>query len=155
MRDFEGDAKTARAVEKLLKQIGPPGGGRGGWRNSMKRLMLAWTISEIRDPKSEAFIREAMLKPLANATGWVVRASVPFYEAIANYCGGDDAAKDTVDGGTQRGLEFTGGTGKFRDDARKERDVSEFEPKAEWELEGRSWGGGRGDGGRGGGGRKR
>jgi len=150
---FEGDAKAARAAEKLLKQIGPPAGGRGGWRNNMKRGMLGWAIAEIRDPKSEAFIRKEMLEPIARSEGRLARFALGYYEAIAKYCGGDDDAKDAIDTGIRGALEWAGGTEKFRDDARKERDISQFEPKADWEVAGRDWGGGRGD--RGGGGRKR
>ena len=34
---FEGDAKAARGVEKILELIGVPGGGRGGFQNTLKR----------------------------------------------------------------------------------------------------------------------
>ena len=121
----------------------------------MKRGMLGWAIAEIRDPKSEAFIRKEMLEPIARSEGRLARFALGYYEAIAKYCGGDDDAKDAIDTGIRGALEWAGGTEKFRDEARKERDISQFEPKADWEVAGRSWGGGRGDGGRGGGGRKR
>ena len=151
---FEGDAKSARAVEKLMKQIGPPSGGRrGGWRNTMKRTMLAWCLSEIGDKKSGDFIRKDMLKPLENVKGRVADMAVPYYEAVAASCDGEKEAKDRVTEGTQRALEWSGGTEAFRDEARKDRDVSTFEPKADWDVAGRDWGGGGGD--RGGGGRKR
>jgi hypothetical protein len=152
MAYFEGDAKAARAVEKLMKQIGPPSGGRrGGWQNAMKRTMLAWCLSEIGDKKSADFIKEDMLKPLEHAQGRMIDMVVPYYEAVAASCGGDKTAKDTVGAGTQRALEWSGGTTAFRDEARKERDVSTFEPKADWDVEARDFGG---FGGRGGGGKK-
>ena len=147
---FEGDAKTARAVEKLMKQIGPPSmGRRGGFRNNMKRTMLGWCLSEIADPKSKKFIEENMLKPLARVENRWIDRILSFYEAIADSCGGDKEAKDKVEAGVAQTLEWSGGTEKFRDEACRERDVSQFEPKAEWEVEGRSFGG---RGGRGGGG---
>jgi hypothetical protein len=147
---FEGDAKAARGVEKLMKQIGPPSGGRrGGFRNNMKRTMLGWCLSEIADPKSKKFIEEDMLKPLARVENRWIDRILAFYEAIADRCGGDKEAKDKVEAGVVQTLEWSGGTEKFRDEARQERDVSQFEPKAEWEAEGRSFGG---RGGRGGGG---
>ena len=70
------------------------------------------------------------------------------YDAIARKCGGEAGAKDAIDTGIRRTLQFSGGTSQFIDEARKERDHSTFEPKADWEIEGRSWGG---RGGRGGG----
>jgi len=146
---FAKDAKAARGVEKELKTMGPPGGGRrGGWSGTMKRGMLAWCLGEITDPKSGEFMRERMLKPMENVQGWWKGAVMTYYEAIARKCEGDEKAADDIDGGIRRTLEFSGGTAQFHTDARKGRDKSKFEPKAEWELEGRDFGGG--PGGRGG-----
>jgi len=114
----------------------------------MKRAMLAWALSEIEDPKSEKFMREKMLSPLENVQSWWKNAVITYYDAVARKCAGDQEAKDAVQSGVQRTLEFTGGTSQFIDEARKDRDLSTFEPKGEWEIEGRSWGdrGGRGGG---------
>ncbi|MDA1194091.1 MAG: hypothetical protein O2894_02820 [Planctomycetota bacterium] len=149
---FHKDAKAARGVEKLLQAMGPPGGGRrGGGQGTMKRALLAWTLSQIEDPKSAEFMREKMLKPLDNMEAWWIGAVAGYYSAIARKCEGDAEAEGEIDEGIRRTLEFAGGTGEIMDAARKDRDRSRFEPKADWEVEGRD--GGMGD--PRGGGRKR
>lgn len=149
---YEKDAKTARGVEKQLQAVGPPGGRRGGGSGTMKRALLAWCLAEIGDPKSGAFMREKLLKQLENSQAWWTEAVVAYYDAVARVCEGDEEAQGGVDEGIRRTLEFTGGTGNVYDEARKGRDQSKFEPKADWEIEGRDGGFG---GGRGGGGRRR
>lgn len=156
---FERDEKAARGVEKLLKQMGPPSGGRrGGWgRGTLRRALLAWTLAEIGDPKGAAFMREELIPQLEHTQAWWTAAVVAYYEAIARTCEGDEGAKGDVDQGIRRTLGFAGGTERFRDAARRDRDVSRFEPKAEWEVEavggGGMGGGGEDAGGGGGGGR--
>jgi hypothetical protein len=149
---FEKDAKAARDVEKLLGSMGPPSFGRRGGRgaNTMKRSLLAWTLSQIRDPKSAAFVRQELLKPLEHVQSRWLKPVVDFYEAVARTCEGDKDAAGAVDTGVRRALEFSGGTGQIRDAARRERDTSRFEPKADWDLQARTWGRGRGGGGNGG-----
>ncbi len=147
---FEKDAKAARGVEKQLKAMGPPGGGRrGGGRGTLKRAMLAWTLAEIGDPKSGDFMRERMIKPLENTQAWWKGPVMTYYDGVARTCEGDKDAADAVSNGIQRTLEFSGGTEKFQTAARQGRDKSKFEPKADWEIQGRDWRGGMG--GRGGG----
>jgi hypothetical protein len=144
---FEKDAKAARGIEKELKSMGPPGGGRrGGWTGTMKRAMLAWCVGEIADPKGADFMRERMLKPMENTQAWWKGAVMTYYDAIARKCEGDEKAKDDIDAGIQRTLEFSGGTSQFQTAARQGRDKSKFEPKAEWEVQGRDLGGGAGGG---------
>ena len=140
---FAKDAKAARDVEKLLASVGPPSfGRRGGWTNNMKRALLAWTLSEIQDPKSGAFMQKEMLEPLKNVQSPWLTPVVEYYEAIARKCDGDAEADAAIQAGIQRTLEFSGGTAEITDAARKDRDRSKFEPKADWELEGRTFGGG-------------
>ncbi|MDJ0522600.1 MAG: hypothetical protein QNJ90_11085 [Planctomycetota bacterium] len=146
---FEKDAKAARGVEKQLKALGPPGGGRrGGGRGTLKRAMLAWTLSEIGDPKSADFMRERMLAPLENVQSWWKGAVMTYYEAVARSCEGDEEAQDGVTEGVTGTLSFVGGSERFQDERRQGRDKSKFEPKAEWEVQPRDWGGrgGRGNG---------
>jgi len=150
---FAKDAKAARGVEKQLKAIGPPGGGRrGGGRGTLKRGMLAWTLGQIGDPKSATFMREKLLAPLENTQSWWKGPVMEYYEAVARMCEGNEEAADAVDQGIRRTLSFTGGSTKFQTDARKGRDKSRFEPKADWEIDGRDRGG-SGRGGRGGSGK--
>jgi hypothetical protein len=148
---FEKDEKAARGVEKALKALGPPTGGRGAFRGTMPRALLAWCLAEIGDPKSAPFMREEMLAPMENVQGWWKGAVVTYYDAVARVCAGDESAKGGVDTGVRGTLEFTGGTARFRDDARKGREGGRFEPKGEWELEARQFGGGGGGPGGGGG----
>ncbi|MDF1700611.1 MAG: hypothetical protein P1V36_05585 [Planctomycetota bacterium] len=152
---FEKDAKAARGLEKQLQAVGPPGGRRGGGRGTMKRTLLAWALSEVKDPKSGKFMREKLIKPMENTQAWWKDAVVTYYDAVARACEGDESAVGDVDTGIRRTLEFVGGTKEVMDDARRERDKSKFEPKADWEIEGGGFGGGGGrpGGGRGGRGR--
>jgi hypothetical protein len=144
---FEKDAKTARGVEKLLKKMGP-GGGRRGWGNALRRSLLVWTLVQIGDPKSEEFMLERMIEPLANANSRWIGPVRDYYAAAARTLKGEEASRSAVDEGARRTISFVGGSEAYRDEARKDRDISMFEPKADWDVEGRDWGG---RGGRGGG----
>ena len=148
---FVKDAKAARGVEKQLKAIGPPGGGRrGGGQGTMKRAMLAWALAQIGDPKSAKFMREKLLKPLENTQSWWKGAVMDYYEDVARMCEGDEEVKGAVDDGVKGTLGFVGGTDDVHTDARKGRDKSKFEPKADFEVGRRDFGGrGRDRGGKG------
>jgi hypothetical protein len=148
---FAKDEKAARGVEKLLKQMGPPSGGRrGGGEGTQKRALLAWCLSEIGDPESAAFMREEMIAPMENTIAWWKDAVVAYYQSVARVCAGEEEARGGVDTGIRATLEFTGGTARFRGEAREGRETGRFQPKGEWELEARSFGGGGGGGGGGG-----
>jgi hypothetical protein len=54
---FEKGKAAARGVEKILKQIGIPGGRRGGGGNSVKRGLVSWTLASIGNSKSGAFFK--------------------------------------------------------------------------------------------------
>ena len=55
-----------------------------------------------------------------------------FYEAAARCCGGDEEAKDEIEQGVSEALSRSRGDSSLMDDARRERDQTEFEPKGEW-----------------------
>ena len=152
---FEKDAKAARGVEKLLGALGAPGGRRGGGRGTMSRSLLAWCLAEIGDPKSAPFMQEKLLKPLEHSKAWWVNAVVTYYTNVMKVCEGNAEAKGDVEEGIRRTLSFVGGTESVQDDARRGRDKSKFEPKADWEVEARDFGNGGGGPPGGGGGRKR
>ena len=151
---FEKDAKAARAVEKLLKKLGPPSFGRRAWRGAgqgtLRRTMLAWTLAEIGDPKSDKFVQDELLNPLRNIKSRWLSAITDFYGAVASVCRGEKEAMAEVETGAQRTLGFAGGA-DLKDAARKDRDTTNFTPKADWDVQPGGGGGpGRGPG-RGGG----
>ncbi len=141
---FHKDKKAARGVEKILKKVGPGGGRRGGG-NILRRGMLVWTLAQIEDEKSKKFLIEKMIGPLENTQSWWVGPTRTYYRNAADAAAGDDAKKPEVDEGAQGAVSFAGGTSEIHDDARKDRDQTAFTPKADWEVEARSFGG-RGDG---------
>ena len=141
----EGNAKAARAVEKLATKLGPPSFGRGGGRGTLRRTLLAWCLAEIGDPKSAPFIQEKFLDPMRNVKSrWLARTQ-QFYGAVKKACEGDRSQMDTIMAGVGRILSFVGGF-DLTDEARQGRDSAGFKPKGEWA------GGGGGAGGFGGGG---
>ena len=144
---FEGDKKAARAVEDVLQKVGPQSfGRRSGGRNTLKRVLLTWCLTEIGDPKSAKYLREKMLKPLEHVKSPWLRRTVKFYEAAVKICEGDEKAKSDLHAGIERTFEFMGGN-DMMDDARRDRDRSKFTPKADWEIKGRDRGGLGGPGG--------
>ena len=150
---FEKDAKAARAVEKLLKKVGPPSFGRRGWRgmgtSTLRRTLLTYTLSEIGDPKSEKFVQEELIKPLRNIQNRWMRPLTEFYGNVIRAIRGEDGAKGDVEGGVTYSLGLVTESQDLKDPARKERDATNFTPKADWDIEPRSFGGGPGGGGRG------
>jgi hypothetical protein len=145
---FEGDSKAARGVEKLLKQLGMPGGGRRGWGgNNVKRAVLCWTLASIGDKKSGRFMRDEMIAKLENNKAFWVEGVKTFWEAVARQCEGD--GEDQM-GGIVAGVRVTnrfsrrGGQGRGRgepegrnapqvlmDEARNNRDTTNFRPKGD------------------------
>lgn len=139
---FEKDAKTARAVEKLIKQMGMPKVGRGSWSGAGRRALLAWCLSEVGfgDPKAAKFVNEHVI-PAIGESRWAGRIR-EFYVAVRNACNGDEEAKDAIEAGARRSVSGGGSGGRFggrgtgapslTDEARRHRDHVDFTPKGEF-----------------------
>jgi hypothetical protein len=139
---FEKCEKTARALEKVIKSVGMPSGGRGGWSGGGRRSLLAWCLSEVGfgDPKAAAFVTEEIL-PRIGEGRWS-RSRREFYVAVRDVCNGDEEARITVENGAKRALSGGGAGGRFggrgsgepslTDDARLRRDHIPFAPKGEF-----------------------
>jgi hypothetical protein len=100
----KGDAATARVIEDHLARVGPPGFGRRADKgvNSLKRVYLAWALATVGDPKSAAFVRERLLKPLEHVTGGpVVDAVITFYVAVFDVCEGRRDPRAVVEAGAK------------------------------------------------------
>lgn len=129
---FEQDSKTAREVEKLMKKEGIPGGRRGGWRGGTKRALLTWCLTEVgfNDRKSAKFMREDFI-PIVAANAYAAEF-VDFFVAAAECCEGNAEAKDDVNTGVRWALgRARTGRAALMDDARRDRDDTGFEPKAD------------------------
>jgi hypothetical protein len=151
---FQGDAKAARGVEEILKQLGIPGGRRGGGQNSIKRGVLSWTLAAIGDRKSGRFVREELIGGLENVKAFWVEGMKRFWTGVAEACesGGEDLS------GVEEGVRviagfarrWTSGSTDLMDEARQDRDNTDFTPKGD-NILGGGGAGGRGDRGEGGG----
>ena len=106
---FEGDAKAARGVEKVLKKIGVPGSRRGGGQNTVKRGVLSWTLASIGDEKSGAFMREELIAKLKNVKAFWVAGLRNFYDAVARKCEGDKGAMAQIETGVGGFVAFAKG----------------------------------------------
>ncbi|MCU0727599.1 MAG: hypothetical protein MUE73_17715 [Planctomycetes bacterium] len=156
---FERDEKAARGVEKILKLVGLPGGGRGAGQNTMKRVLLSWTLAEIGEPKSEDFVRDELILPLQGNTAFWVEGMLNFWEAVARTCAGEDEMA-AVEGGVKFtvgiALRFGGGRDggtssmSMMDEARRGREDAGFTPKGDGLTEGEGGGPGGPGGGPGG-----
>jgi hypothetical protein len=142
---FERDPKAARGMEKLLRKIGTPGGGRGGGQNTVKRGVCAWTLAEIGDPKSAEFIREQFLARFENVQAFWARPLKTFYGNVAKACEGDEEARRAVPAGIRGFVGFAKGADPDRytrearsmmDDYRTGRDDAGFTPKGDGLLGG-------------------
>jgi len=142
---FEGDAKAARGVEKVLKKIGVPGSRRGGGQNTVKRAVLCWTLASIGDKKSAAFMRDELLSKLENVKAFWVAGLRSFYKTVARKCDGDESAMGGIEQGVRAALGFAkgGDLGRYGaetrgliDAYRKDRPASGFTPKGEFLLGG-------------------
>ena len=127
---FVGDAKAARSLEKQLLKLGSPL-QQGSKAHSFLRSGIVWTLSEIRDPKTAAFLRKKVIAPLAEEKSpwkdWILR----YYEAVARICAGDDDAQAVVTSGIE-GAIWTDNARELVDEFRRGRDMSKFTPKGEW-----------------------
>ncbi len=137
---FERDEKAARGVEKILKLIGVPGGGRGAGQNTMKRVLLSWTLAEIGDPKSEAFVRDELIAPLKDNQAFWVEGMLSFWGSVARMCAGDAEERPAVEGGVRftvgialrfGGGREGGGSMSMMDEARRGREDAGFTPKGD------------------------
>jgi hypothetical protein len=142
---FEGDAKAARGVEKILKKIGVPGGRRGGGENGIKRGVLCWTLASIGDRDSGAFMREELLSRLENMKAFWVEGLKGFYETVARKCEGDASAMPAVEEGVRVIVSFARGWGRgepateqvgLMDEYRKDRTAGNFTPRGDGLLGG-------------------
>jgi hypothetical protein len=128
---FEKDAKTARELEKVIVKEGVGSGGRRtGGGGALKGVLLVWCLTEIRDPKSERFVREKLLESVNEHDRWAGPRR-NFFEAAAKTIAGDDAAKAEVQTGVTFVLPWVGPT-LLHDAARTGRDEIPFMPKADW-----------------------
>lgn len=134
---FEGDEKAARGVEKIMKQIGVPGGRRGGGQNTVKRGLISWTLACIGSEKSEKFMREVMIAGLKNVKAFWVEGLVNFWEAVAEKCAGDETRMSEIEGGVKIFVNFSkrwGGGSEMpslMDDSRTDRAGGDFVPKGD------------------------
>lgn len=129
----KGDAATARLLEDHLTKVGPPGFGRRADKgvNSLKRVYLAWALATVGDPKSAAFVREKLVKPLEHVTGGtVVDAVITFYVAVFDVCEGRREPMAVVEAGAKTVLATYGNP--LTAEARKHRAFSSYVPLAEW-----------------------
>ncbi len=141
---FEGDAKAARGVEKLLLLIGIPGSRRGGGQNTVKRGLVSWTLASIGDPKSGPFVREELIEKLRNVKAFWVKGMVDFWTAVAEKCEGDETKMAGIEAGVgvsvgfaRRGAlaRYGAETRSLMDGARMDRDTSEFKPRGDGLLD--------------------
>ena len=140
---FDGDAKAARGLEKILKKIGAPGGRRGGGQNTVKRGVLCWTLACIGDKKSAAFMREELIAKLEHVKAFWVAGLLSFYKAVARCCDGE---KDAIAGIGEGVRGFVGYAKRanaahydkearsLMDEYRKGRDDGGFAPKGDYLL---------------------
>ncbi len=129
------EVKTARAVEKLLKKVGPPAFGRRAGRNLdnvVKRALLVWCLGQVGDDKSAKFMKERMIKPIENASSRFVEPIIRGYESVASYCLGVEEEKEAVEATMQGTIDFLR-RDPFMDPMRRDRDTTEFKPLGEWE----------------------
>ena len=140
---FVGDKKAARGVEKIIKKIGIPGGRRGGGQNTVKRGVFCWTLAEIGDEKSGAFVREELVAKLENVKAFWVRPLASFYRNVAKACDGDANAKGSIPGGVRGFVAYARNADPDRydrearsmmDGYRKGRDDGGFTPKGDYLL---------------------
>jgi len=143
---FERDRKVARGLEKLLKKIGVPGGGkpgRGGAANAVKRSLVSWTLANVGDGESANFIIEELLPRLENMkTPWV-QGVRDFYDNVARVCDGDKKRMARVVGGVRGAVSYVKGlrlerygaeTRNLMDEYRRGREAAGFTPKGDHVL---------------------
>lgn len=137
---FEGDAKAARGVEKILKQIGIPGSRRGGGGNAVKRGLVSWTLASIHDGKSSKFVDEELIAGLEHVKAFWVQGLKNFWDATSRACDEEKGALAEVETGVghfvafakRANLERYGAeTNNLMDEYRQGREAAKFEPKGD------------------------
>ena len=114
---FDGDAETARGIEKILA----PG---VDWQ---QRAFGLYALTMIRDPKSAEFVTEKVLKTEKN------KAALGFLQAVVVVLSGEDNAAGDSQRAVTKAVESAVGTlGDIGGPARVNRDQSEFQPNGEF-----------------------
>ncbi len=141
---FQEDKKVARGVEKMLKQIGVPGGRRGGGGDTVKRGLVSWVLACVGDQDSAKFVEDELLDGLKNVKAFWVPGLKRFWESVAAACRGREGAMQEVETGVQGFVSFARGgemerygaeTRGLADDYRKGREAAGFKPKGEGLLD--------------------
>ena len=140
---FEKDRKVARGLEKLLKRIGVPGGGkpgRGGAANAVKRSLGSWTLANVGDGESANFIIEELMPRLENMKAPWVQGVRDFYDNVARVCDGDRKRMASVVGGVRGAVSYVKGlklerygaeTRHLMDEYRRGREAAGFKPRGD------------------------
>jgi hypothetical protein len=137
---FEHDEAAMRGVEKLLKTLGVPGSRRGGGTNTVKRGLVSWTLAQIGDSKSAAFVREDLVGGLKNVKAFWVEGLATFWTTVADVCDGAKNRMLEVEAGVRAFVQFAKTLDLARygaevrdldDDARKGRASAGFTPKGD------------------------
>lgn len=139
LASFEGDAKAARGIEKILQKLGPPrgGGGGDGFNLYTQRALAVWALAHIGDRKSGAYVAKTLMEP-AEKSDWSWKERIlRFYGAVVRRCNGDtsDEVRENLDAGLRYYLARLPEEAPWMDAARKGREHSGFKPKADWEVE--------------------
>lgn len=141
---FAKDKAAARGVEKLLKQVGVPGGRRGGGQDIVKRGLVSWTLASIGDPDSARFVEEEMIDGLKNVKAFWVDGLREFWWGVVAACKGEEGALGRVEGGVRGFAQFARGgdmgrygaeTRNLMDDYRAGRGAAGFKPKGDGLLD--------------------
>ncbi len=133
---FQGDAKLARSVEKQITRLGDIFMGGQYAKHALLRNILVWVLTEIRDPKSEKFIRKKLIAKIDDEKAWAKGQLMAFFEAAARKCAGQDDTQEAIDKGV-RDLLWQAASGDrngwgLLDGYRRGRPVEKFAPKGEF-----------------------
>ena len=146
---FEGDRKVARSVEKLLKKIGVPGGGKhgsekGGATNSVKRNLVSWTLANVGDAGSANFVIEELMPRLKHVKATWAKGLLNFWDSVARVCDGEKQRMAILEGGVRAAVRHVKGhklerygaeTRHLMDDYRKGREAAGFTPRGDHILD--------------------
>lgn len=138
---WKGDKKAARGVEKMLKQIGVPGGRRGGGQDVVKRGLVSWTLACIGDPESDRFVKDELIDGLKNVKDYWVEMLKTFWFNVAEACNGQEGALERVEGGVRTIVTYAKSFNEERyttnllDAYRKGRESTGFKPLGEHLLD--------------------
>ena len=113
---FDGDAETARGIEKILA----PG---VDWQ---KRAFGLYALTHVRDPKSAAFVTDKVLKTEKN------RAALDFLQAVVSVLSGTDARGDMQRAVTSGVTSAVSTVGDIGGPARLNRDQAKYQPLGEF-----------------------